>query len=101
MAEVKEACDYELKDIQWYVVDSSLGEGLTYKNLIDETGSANLYVKEGAGTSPYQFGTDPSGITNVTAKKNSSSAIYNIAGQKVDNNFKGIVVKDGKKFVNK
>jgi hypothetical protein len=101
MAEVKEACDYELKDIQWYVVDSSLGEGLTYKNLIDETGSANLYVKEGAGTNPHPFGTDPSGITNITAKQNSSAAIYNIAGQKVDNNFKGIVVKDGKKFVNK
>ena len=100
MAEIKEACDYLLKDFQWYIKCDE-DPTKTYENLLDETGSANLYVKEGAGTSPYQFGTDPSGITNVTAKKNSSSAIYNIAGQKVDNNFKGIVVKDGKKFVNK
>ena len=102
MAEIKGACDYSIKDVQWYLFDSSLDAGLTYENLIESTGSTvNFFVKEGAGTTPYQFGTDPSGITNVTAKKNSSSAIYNIAGQKVDKNFKGIVVKDGKKFVNK
>ena len=101
MAEIKEACNYELKNFQWYLNDDTLEEGKTYENLISAEGTVNFYVKEGAGTSPYQYGTDPSGITNVTAKKNSSAAIYNIAGQKVDKNFKGIVVKDGKKFVNK
>jgi hypothetical protein len=101
MAEIKEACNYELKNFQWYLNDDTLEEGKTYENLISAEGTVNFYVKEGAGTAPYQYGTDPSGITNVTAKKNSSAAIYNIAGQKVDKNFKGIVVKDGKKFVNK
>ena len=100
MAEIKEACNYELKNFQWYIkCDEDATK--TYENLISAEGTVNFYVKEGAGTSPYQYGTDPSGITNVTAKKNSSAAIYNIAGQKVDKNFKGIVVKDGKKFVNK
>ena len=99
MAEIKEACNYELKNFQWYIkCDEDATKAL--ENLLDETGSANLYVKEGAGTSPYQYGTE-SGITNITAEKNSSSAIYNIAGQKVNKNFKGIVVMDGKKFVNK
>lgn len=100
MAEIKDACDYEIKDVQWYLYDKTLDAGLTYENLIDATGTKNFFVKEGAGTTPYQFGTDPSGIENVNAKKaKTSTAIYNLAGQRVDNGFKGIVIKDGKKFV--
>ena len=94
MAEIKAACDYSIKDVQWYLLDSSLEEGQTYENLI--SGATNFYKKEGAGTTPY------TGINNVIINTGkTSSAIYNLAGQKVNNNFKGIVVKDGKKFVNK
>ena len=100
LAEIKAACVYEFKDFQWYLLDGSLDEGLTYENLIDAEGTANFFVKEGAGTSPYQFGTDPSGIHNVTTGvKNSSAAIYNLSGQRVSNEYKGIVVKSGKKYV--
>ena len=100
MAEIKGACDYEITDVQWYIYDSGIEAGKTTENLIDATGTKNFYVKEGAGTTPYQFGTDPSGIENVNAKKaKTSTAIYNLAGQRVDNGFKGIVIKDGKKFV--
>ena len=92
MAEIKDACDYYIKDIQWYLVDSSLDPGLTYENLI--SGSTNFYKKEGAGTAPY------TGIETVTAKTvKTSAAIYNIAGQRVNKNYKGLVVKDGKKVV--
>ena len=94
MAEIKGACDYSIKDVQWYLYDSSLEEGQTYENLI--SGATNFYKKEGANTDPY------TGINNVIINTGkTSSAIYNLAGQKVNNNFKGIVVKDGKKFVNK
>ncbi len=41
------------------------------------------------------------GVKAVKTVQNSNAAIYNLAGQKVNNDFKGIVVKDGKKFVNK
>ena len=92
MAEIKEACDYSIKDVQWYLYDASLDAGLTPENLI--SGSTNFYKKEGAGTTPY------TGIENVTVKNvKTSNAIYNIAGQRVSKDFKGIVVKDGKKFV--
>ena len=100
MAEIKAACDYYIKDVQWYVYDSSLEAGKTTENLINATGTENFWVKIGAGTAPYQYGTDPSGIENVNAKKaKTSTAIYNLAGQRVDNGFKGIVIKDGKKYV--
>ena len=94
MAEVKDACNYHIKDVQWYMVDASLEAGQTYENLI--SGSTNFYLKEGAGTEPY------TGIENVIINTGkTSSAIYNLAGQKVNKNYKGILVKDGKKFVNK
>jgi hypothetical protein len=92
LAEIKAACDYSFKDVQWYLYDSSLDDGLTYENLI--SGSTNFYKKEGAGTTPY------TGIENITVKNaKTSNVMYNLAGQRVSKDFKGIVVKDGKKFV--
>ena len=96
MAEIKEACDYYIKDVQWYLVDESLEEGKTYENLI--SGAANFYKKEGAGTDPYVV----TGIANVVTKNaKSSNATYNLAGQRVSKDFKGIVIKNGQKFMNK
>ena len=55
MAEIKDACDYYIKDVQWYLYDESLEEGQTYENLIDQRGTANFYVKQGAGNAVYQY----------------------------------------------
>ena len=98
MAEIKEACDYEITDVQWYL--KSDVEGKTLENLINAEGTSNFFVKEGAGTDPREFGTE-SGIISV--KKNAvkaDGAIYNLAGQRVNKNYKGIVVKNGKKTLN-
>ncbi len=44
----------------------------------------------------------PSGIETVKAANAAkNAAAYNLAGQKVNDAFKGVVVKDGKKFMNK
>ena len=42
-----------------------------------------------------------SGISTIKANAASNGAIYNIAGQKVAKDFKGLVIKDGKKFIQK
>ena len=97
MAEIKEACDYEIKDVKWYLKEDANAEGKTSENLINGTGDANFFVKEGAGTDPRQF----SGINGVMVQQPNSSAIYNLAGQRVSKTYKGIVVKDGKKFLTK
>jgi hypothetical protein len=91
LAEIKAACDYSFKDIQWYLYDASLDEGETFENLI--SGSTNFYKKEGAGTNPY------TGIENVVKNAKTSNVMYNLAGQRVSKDFKGIVVKDGRKAV--
>ncbi len=92
MAVIKGACDYTIKNIVWKLADGT-------ESLIDQTGTNNFYVKEGAGTAPYQFGTDPSGINSVSNDNVVSGKAYNLAGQAVSKNFKGIVVKNGKKYV--
>ena len=43
----------------------------------------------------------PSAIKNVKASKKFEGAIYNLAGQKVNASYKGVVIKDGKKYIQK
>ena len=97
MAEIKDACVYELKDFQWYLKYDE--EGKTLENLIDAEGSKNFWVKEGAGTNPRQFGTETGIISLKENVVKNNEAIYNLAGQRVTKDFKGIVVKSGKKYV--
>ena len=40
-----------------------------------------------------------SSINNITADKLKNGAIYNVAGQQVTESYKGLVIKNGKKFV--
>ena len=41
------------------------------------------------------------GVNSVLAPKTFNGKTYSISGQQVNKNFKGIVIKDGKKFLNK
>ena len=95
MAEIKEACVYELKDFEWYLSDG-VAEGKTWENLINGTGKSNFFIKEGAGTEPYA-----AGITNVVDNKKASAVIYNLSGQRVSKDYKGIVVSNGRKYIAK
>ena len=100
LAEIKEANVYEIKDVQWYLKADDLEEGKTWENLIDETGVKNFYVKIWGtnDNNPYQYG-DETGIISVVKSKTGTAAIYNLAGQRVSNDYKGIVVKEGKKVM--
>ena len=53
---------------------------------------ANLYTKA--------VSTGISG-TVVASKVNTNAPIYNLAGQKVSKSYKGVVIQNGKKFVQK
>ena len=90
MAEIKEACDYELKDFVWKLEDNT-------ESLINQTGGENFYVKV-VGGNPEPVET---GIKDIVNNQPSTAAIYNLAGQRVDKAYKGIVVKEGKKYIAK
>lgn len=98
MAVIKAANNYTIKNVKWYLKGDENENGKTFENLIDATGTNNFWVKIGAGTDPYPYGTDPSGIKSVV-NTTASDATFNLAGQRVSKNYKGIVVKNGKKSV--
>ena len=43
----------------------------------------------------------PTGINTVKVAEATDGVIYNLAGQKVNENYKGVVIKDGKKMIQK
>ena len=90
LAEIKDANDYTFTDLQWYLKSDEAGK--TRENLINATGQQNFAWKVVGG----QIVT---GIKEVATKKNVTTATYNLAGQRVSDSFKGIVIKDGKKYV--
>ena len=92
MAEIKDACDYYITDVVWALKDGS-------ETLINMKDGRNFWIKEGAGTDPYQMEVPETGINNVVNKATRSAVIYNIAGQRVSKDYKGLVIKDGKKAV--
>ena len=93
MAVMKEANDYTIKNVIWKLEDGT-------ESLINQTGGENFWLKISAGTAPYQF--EETAINGVVVNnKKSSTATYNLAGQRVAKTYKGIVVKDGKKYIAK
>lgn len=55
------------------------------------TGSLNFYGFEFIGSS--------SGVNNIEVEKAKNNIRYNLAGQRVDESYKGVVIMNGKKFV--
>jgi hypothetical protein len=64
-----------------------------------------LNPKNQLGIYGFQFtpGGDPSGVETIKTNKvwNADAPMYNLSGQKVDKSYKGIVIQNGRKFVNK
>ena len=61
---------------------------------------AYILVDAAAAAKPFciEMGYETTGITTVKAQSN---VRYNIAGQRVNNNAKGLVIRGGKKYFNK
>lgn len=82
---------YIIKDYtNWFMVHSTWGEQGAY------------WWGEAYGVYVIWGEPDASGISNVnTAKSNAAGKTYNLMGQQVSASAKGLVIRDGKKFVNK
>jgi hypothetical protein len=92
LSEIRPANDYTFKNFVWKLSDNT-------ETLINQTGSENFYVKI-LGGNPEVF-VDPTGISSVVSDNNVSTAAYNLAGQRVSKDYKGIVVKNGRKYISK
>lgn len=60
-------------------------------------------VLNGASAAKYSicFGDEATGIHTIEAASAANDAMYNLAGQRVDKAYKGIVIVNGKKYLNK
>lgn len=47
---------------------------------------------------PYN---DPTGIRDVTDSKPADDKCYNVSGQRVGSNYKGLIIRNGKKYINR
>jgi hypothetical protein len=57
------------------------------------------YKGDDWGGGGYTIEENPTGINNVNAAKAENAVRYNLAGQKVSNDYKGVVIENGKKVV--
>ncbi|MBQ7441121.1 MAG: hypothetical protein IJV52_06345 [Prevotella sp.] len=88
------------KDVEHSSADKYVG----FVTLPVAAGDAYAIFCKGSklGFAGYQFvAGDPTGIANVAAAKAENARMFNLVGQEVSKNFKGIVVVNGKKFMNK
>jgi hypothetical protein len=61
-----------------------------------------MYVKNGEGTpeiSSCHLVSITAGLNQISADADANAPAYNVAGQRVNSSYKGVVVKNGKKFI--
>ena len=85
---------------------SCVEEGTTTEMVIngnfesDDLSKWEVISYNGQKMAIQEFGTT-SGIKQITSNKPQSNVRYNLAGQAVDENYKGIIIQNGRKRVNK
>lgn len=112
-ADNKAAIEIEGKANETDFSIASDGEGAyiskVLKNNEGETGKSTLYITITSNdlqkSNCFEVAiTDKTatGIFNIKSDSNAtSSTLYNLAGQQVSNSYKGIIIKNGKKYINK
>lgn len=82
-------------------VDTNADKKATVTYTVKAVKNGSIKIKETAGgfrLHKLSILDETSGINNITTESK-SSAIYNIAGQRVNANMKGLVIKNGKKYI--
>jgi hypothetical protein len=92
LAEIKDANNYYIKDVIWQLEDGT-------ESLISQTGTTNddgsdIFMSKIVGGA-----VEPAGIESVVDNKKVSNVTYNLAGQRVSKDYKGIVVNNGRKYI--
>lgn len=94
--------DVTAGDNTYALVKGKQGFAKVKAGVIIPAGKAYLEITAGSKLA-INFGGETTGISKVATELTASenSAMYNLAGQRVSNSYKGIVIKNGKKFINK
>ncbi|MDO5447685.1 MAG: leucine-rich repeat protein [Prevotellaceae bacterium] len=89
-----------------YTLTGASPAGPLFQNYVGETlGAHKAYLPKSAVPSSAKELTfvfdDTTGINNVSLGTNANAAMYNLNGVRVSEGYKGIVIKNGKRFINK
>ncbi len=94
---VKEAADLKLYP-EANIIEFGLTGGKTY-TFQKYSGTGAILISSIEIT---PVAVDPAGISTIAAtEKAAKGVVYNLAGQKVSESFKGLVIKNGRKFIQK
>ena len=94
LAEIREANNYYIKDVIWMTEDGT-------ESLISEEGSLNkdqsqIFMSKVVGG---EISPATTGISSIVSDKKATNVTYNLAGQRVSKGYKGIVIKNGSKYI--
>jgi hypothetical protein len=97
---------YTVPDTKAYVLQKQNGEIAFYpvKDAKINIAPFRAYLVPQEATSPAKIGVrfdNTTGINNVSIRQLNSGALYNLAGQRVDASYKGVVISNGRKFIKK
>ena len=85
------------------LLEQTISDGAAVKVTMEGDNGPETNITCDGGTNFYGFElATTNGITNISSETSAKSgAIYNLAGQQVSKDYKGVVIQNGKKFVNK
>ena len=86
-----------------YILAYTTADGLGFYNFTGSLDAGDVYVTAAAGAKLRiaLAEDDATGIQTVATEAAQDGAIYNVAGQRVNAAYKGIIIKNGKKYLNK
>ena len=88
------------KDCKYYA--HATGSKISWSGIyFAETEATNVKVAKEDNTEFVLIGSAPTAISTVKAINSNESAIFNVAGQQVSKDYKGLVIKNGKKMIQK
>ena len=94
LAEIREANNYYIKDVIWMLEDGT--ESLIEEEGIYNRDQSNIFVSKVVGG---EIGPATTGISSIVSDKKATNVTYNLAGQRVSKGYKGIVIKNGSKYI--
>lgn len=100
-----EVAGYDASSYNYYALMAKDATGVEFQKVTSGSYAANsayLVLPQSSGVKvSFSFDDDATGIQLINDNDNDDDSIYNLKGMKVDANYKGIVIKNGKKYINK
>lgn len=92
---------FETNGAQWIIKNEGINASIVKADGVKISPFRAYFtgIPQGAPAKLNFYDEETTGITNVNAAESNDDTLYNLAGQKVNAAYKGIVIKNGKKYL--